>query len=90
MEHTRLVMFVHGVVSKNPGAHASMQSSLPPRQYDSSGHSVHTLFSVAAHGVVSYVPAAHGDVHAVGFSDASGQNVSARHGTQIALPAHGL
>jgi hypothetical protein len=90
MEHTRLEIFVQGVVSKNPGAHALMQSSLPPRQYDSSGHSVHTLFSVAVHGVVSKVPAAHIGVHAVGFSDASGQNVSVGHGKQIVLPASGL
>jgi hypothetical protein len=91
MEHMRLVMFVQGIVSKNPGAHAPVQSSLPPpRQNDSSGHSVHTRFSVAVQGVVSNVPAEHIGVHTVGFSEASGQNVSVGHGKQNALPAHGL
>jgi hypothetical protein len=36
--------------------------------------------------VVSYVPSTHMEVHAMGFIDASGQNVSVGQGKQPALP----
>ena len=73
MEHFLSVVPVHGIVSKNPASQCSVQFSLGPRQYDSAGHTVHTLFLVAVHGVVSYKPSAHVVVHAMGFTDASGQ-----------------
>jgi hypothetical protein len=43
-----------------------VHGSIPPEQYDSSGHCEQTRSVVALHWVVSYVPGAHSGVHGCG------------------------